>query len=187
MKSNPKQGETIEIKGGKFELIHTRQEVEKKYLELAKNIQEDFSDGEAPMIIRILPKSHYASVDLTRALILAHQDFDFETAIILLTDKKDRHPILQDLTKPVEGRHVIILQNIVATGQTIKLVKNLLDTVYDPASTSLFALGYKPDVYELDINIDYIGFPLENNYYIGEGSGKYDFDQALLGLWQKIK
>ncbi len=198
MKNNFKKGDTKNIKGGKFELIHPRKEVEQKYLELAHKIKKDFSGKEPPMIIRIVPEGHYSNADLTRTLASIGQDF--ETDIIVITDDKTKHPILQYPTKDIKERHIILLQNIVATGKTLSLVKELLlafqvdqtdqtketEQTEETDSISFFALGWKRNLSEINFGIDYVGFLLENNHYIGEGGGKYDFDQALLGLWKKI-
>jgi hypoxanthine phosphoribosyltransferase len=76
--------------------------------------------------------------------------------------------ITQDLTRPVEGRHVIVVEDIVDTGHTVHYLMENLAT-RRPASLKLVALLHKPDRAEREVKIDYLGFTIPNKFVVGYG------------------
>jgi hypoxanthine phosphoribosyltransferase len=76
--------------------------------------------------------------------------------------------ITQDLSRPVEGKHVIVVEDIVDTGHTVHyLLENL--ATRRPASIKLCALLNKPDRAEREVKIDYLGFTIPNKFVVGYG------------------
>jgi hypoxanthine phosphoribosyltransferase len=76
--------------------------------------------------------------------------------------------ITQDLSRPIEGKHVIVIEDIVDTGHTVHyLLANL--ATRRPASIKLCALLHKPDRAERVIKIDYLGFTIPNKFVVGYG------------------
>ncbi len=76
--------------------------------------------------------------------------------------------ITLDLTKPIEGKHVILVEDIVDTGHTVHyLLANL--ATRQPASLKLASLLHKPSRQERDVKIDYLGFTIENKFVVGYG------------------
>jgi hypoxanthine phosphoribosyltransferase len=76
--------------------------------------------------------------------------------------------ITQDLSRPVEGKHVIVVEDIVDTGHTVHyLLENL--ATRRPASIKLCALLHKPDRSEREVKIDYLGFTIPNKFVVGYG------------------
>ena len=76
--------------------------------------------------------------------------------------------ITQDLSRPVEGKHVIVVEDIVDTGHTVHyLLENL--ATRRPASIKLCALLHKPDRAEREVKIDYLGFTIPNKFVVGYG------------------
>ncbi|HEX4416690.1 MAG TPA: hypoxanthine phosphoribosyltransferase [Kofleriaceae bacterium] len=76
--------------------------------------------------------------------------------------------ITQDLSRPIEGKHVIVVEDIVDTGHTVHyLLENL--ATRRPASLKLCSLLHKPDRAERDIKIDYLGFTIPNKFVVGYG------------------
>jgi hypoxanthine phosphoribosyltransferase len=76
--------------------------------------------------------------------------------------------ITQDLSRPIEGKHVIVVEDIVDTGHTVHyLLENL--ATRRPASIKLCALLHKPERAERDIPIDYLGFTIPNKSVVGYG------------------
>src|SRR5262249_43621249 len=76
--------------------------------------------------------------------------------------------ITQDLSRPIEGKHVIVVEDIVDTGHTVHyLVENL--RTRRPASVALCALLHKPDRAERQVAIDYLGFTIPNKFVVGYG------------------
>jgi hypoxanthine phosphoribosyltransferase len=76
--------------------------------------------------------------------------------------------ITQDLTRPIDGRHVIVVEDIVDTGHTVHyLLENL--ATRRPASLRLCSLLHKPARSEREVPIDYLGFTIENHFVVGYG------------------
>jgi hypoxanthine phosphoribosyltransferase len=76
--------------------------------------------------------------------------------------------ITQDLSRPIEGKHVIVVEDIVDTGHTVHyLLENL--ATRRPASIKLCALLHKPDRAEQEVKIDYLGFTIPNKFVVGYG------------------
>ena len=76
--------------------------------------------------------------------------------------------ITQDLSRPIEGKHVIVIEDIVDTGHTVHyLLENL--ATRRPASIKLCSLLHKPDRAERQIKIDYLGFTIPNKFVVGYG------------------
>jgi hypoxanthine phosphoribosyltransferase len=76
--------------------------------------------------------------------------------------------ITQDLSRPIEGKHVIVVEDIVDTGHTVHyLLQNL--ATRRPASLKLCSLLHKPERSEREVKIDYLGFTIPNKYVVGYG------------------
>ena len=76
--------------------------------------------------------------------------------------------ITQDLSKPIEGKHVIVVEDIVDTGHTVHyLLENL--ATRRPASLKLASLLHKPERQERQVTIDYLGFTIPNKFVVGYG------------------
>jgi hypoxanthine phosphoribosyltransferase len=76
--------------------------------------------------------------------------------------------ITQDLSRPIEGKHVIVVEDIVDTGHTVHyLLENL--ATRRPASIRLASLLHKPERQEREVSIDYLGFTIPNKFVVGYG------------------
>lgn len=76
--------------------------------------------------------------------------------------------ITQDLSRPIEGKHVIVVEDIVDTGHTVQYLMQNLAT-RRPSSIKLCSLLHKPDRAEREVKIDYLGFTIPNKYVVGYG------------------
>jgi hypoxanthine phosphoribosyltransferase len=76
--------------------------------------------------------------------------------------------ITQDLSRPIEGKHVIVVEDIVDTGHTVHYLLENLGT-RRPASIKLAALLHKPERQEREVKIDYLGFTIPNKFVVGYG------------------
>jgi hypoxanthine phosphoribosyltransferase len=76
--------------------------------------------------------------------------------------------ITQDLSRPIEGKHVIVVEDIVDTGHTVHYLMENLGT-RRPASIALCSLLHKPERAERDVKVDYLGFTIPNKFVVGYG------------------
>ena len=76
--------------------------------------------------------------------------------------------ILKDLNNPIEGRHVLIVEDIIDSGNTLAYLMGLLEA-RNPASLQIVTLLDKPDRREVDIHVAWTGFSIPNEFVIGYG------------------
>ena len=86
--------------------------------------------------------------------------------------------IVKDLDEPLEGKHVIIVEDIVDSGRTLSYLKELLNQ-RGPASLAVCTLLDKPERRVVDVNVDYSGFNIPDEFVVGYG---LDYDQKYRNL-----
>ena len=147
--------------------------------ELGTQITEDYValDTEL-MVVPVLTGSFVFAADLVR-----HIDLPLSVDFLGLrsyvgTKSSGIVEITKDLTRSLTGRHVLIVEDIVDTGLTMRYLLENLRT-RQPASVKLASLLHKPARTEVDIDIDYLGFTIEDVFVVGYG---LDFDQRFRNL-----
>lgn len=153
------------------------EDIQKRVNEIAINLSKKFKD-EVPILIGILNGSFIFMADLIRAL-----DIDCEMDFIKLASYKGSHStgtvrLLKDISAEITGRHVVIVEDIIDSGLTIKFIKDRLQDAA-PASLMIVTLLLKPDVANLDFPIDIVGFEIAPDFVVGYG---LDYDQKMRHL-----
>ena len=145
-----------------------REEIQKRVSELGAQITRDYKDG-ALVLICVLKGSFVFAADLMRAIDLPLRvDFLGVRSYGEGTESSGVVQITQDLSKPIEGEDVIIVEDIVDTGLTIAHLMDLLRT-RQPKSVKICALLHKPARARVQVAIDYLGFTIEDKFVIGYG------------------
>ena len=149
----------------------------KRVAEIAKNLSEKFKD-EVPILIGILNGSFIFMSDLIRALKI-----DCEMDFIKLSSYTGDQSIgtirlLKDISADITGRHVVIVEDIIDSGLTIKFIKDRMKEA-GPESLTIITLLLKPDVANLDFPIDIVGFEIAPEFVVGYG---LDYDQKMRHL-----
>ena len=83
-----------------------------------------------------------------------------------------------DVRRPIEGKHVLIVEDIVDTGHTINYLNDMLSS-RNPASIKTCALVHKAEMTEVDIDIDYLGFTIGDEWVVGYGLDYDEKDRTL--------
>ena len=137
--------------------------------ELGKQITEDYRDKPDVVVIGVLKGSVIFMADLVRHIALPVKlDFMGISSYGDATVSSGVVQITQDVSKPLEGKHVIVVEDIVDTGHTVHyLLENL--ATRRPASIKLAALLHKPERAEREVHIDYLGFTIPNKFVVGYG------------------
>ena len=121
------------------------------------------------VVLGVLKGSFMFLADLARHITLpAYFDFMAISSYGDATESTGVVRITQDLTRPVEGKHVLVVEDIVDTGHTVHYLMANLQT-RRPASLRLCSLLHKPDRAERKVHIDYLGFTIPNKFVVGYG------------------
>ncbi len=140
--------------------------------ELGAQITSDYTSsiGSADVVvIGVLKGSVLFLADLVRHIALPiHLDFIGISSYGDATASSGVVRITQDLSRSIEGKHVIVVEDIVDTGHTVHYLMANLAT-RRPASIKLASLLHKPERAERDVKIDYLGFTIPNKFVVGYG------------------
>lgn len=159
-------------------VLFTEEEIQLRVSELAERINEDY-DGLEPVIISVLKGSTYFLVDLTRQLDLPLSiDFMAIQSYGPASNKTGAVMLLKDLDEPIEGKDVIIVEDIIDTGLTINyLLRNL--QARNPNSIRICTLLDKSVRRLVPVEISYRGFEIPDVFVVGYG---LDFEQKFRNL-----
>ena len=150
------------------EILVQRDDLEHRVRELAAEISRDYADREL-LLIGVLKGAVFFLADLMRHLEVACEvDFMAVSSYGASTDSSGVVRILKDLDAPIEGRDVLIVEDIVDSGLTLSYLFRML-RARGPASLEVCALLTKPDRREIDLPIRYVGFEIPNRFAIGYG------------------
>ena len=142
--------------------LHTR------IAELGEEISADYA-GRDLLLIGVLKGAVFFMADLMRRLVVPCEiDFMAISSYGASTDSSGVVRILKDLDINIEGRHVLVVEDIIDSGLTLQyLIRNL--EAREPASLEVCALLTKPARREIDIDVRYVGFEIPNQFVIGYG------------------
>ncbi|MGI8999934.1 MAG: hypoxanthine phosphoribosyltransferase [Candidatus Limnocylindria bacterium] len=149
------------------ETLLDAQTVASRVAELGAQLQADYA-GRDPVLVSVLKGSLVFLADLMRSMDLRTSIDLMEVSSYAGTETSGQVRILKDLSKPIEGRDVIVVEDIIDTGLTLNyLLGYLADR--QPASIKICCLLDKPARRLADIPIDYIGFTIPDRFVIGYG------------------
>jgi hypoxanthine phosphoribosyltransferase len=150
------------------EILVQPDELEHRVSELAAQISTDYA-GKDVLLIGVLKGAVFFLADLMRKIdVDCEVDFMAVSSYGSSTDSSGVVRILKDLDASIEGRHVLIVEDIVDSGLTLSYLFRMLGG-RAPASLEVCALLTKPDRREVDMPIRYIGFEIPNKFAIGYG------------------
>ena len=160
------------------EILLDAQTITDRVAELGAEISSDFADRD-PVLVSVLKGSIIFLADLMRAM-------ELPTSIDLMevssygagTESSGQVRIIKDLSNPIQGRHVIVVEDIIDTGLTLNYLLHYLADKR-PASISIVCLLDKPARRLAEIPIDYVGFTIPDRFVIGYG---LDFDERYRNL-----
>jgi hypoxanthine phosphoribosyltransferase len=149
--------------------VITAEQIAARVRELGAQIARDYA-GRELVLVGVLKGSFLFLADLARAIESTHVRVEF-LGVQSYGDETSSSGVVEitfDLKKPIEGKHVLVVEDIVDTGLTMQYIqKNLLTR--SPASVKLCALLHKPARQKVKTQIDYLGFTIEDLFVVGYG------------------
>jgi len=153
--------------------------LQQRVAELGQRLNETYGDEDRPLLVCVLKGAFVFLADLTREMRMRHEvDFMETSSYGARTKSSGVVRILLDLERNIEGRHVLIVEDIVDSGRTLKYVTRNLQT-RNPASVRVCTLLNKPSRRVMDVPIDFAGFEVPDEFVIGYG---LDFDEEYRNL-----
>jgi hypoxanthine phosphoribosyltransferase len=150
------------------EILVQADELQHRIKEMAAEVSRDYADRDL-LLIGVLKGAVFFLADLMRQLeVECEVDFMAVSSYGSSTDSSGVVRILKDLDASIEGRHVLIVEDIVDSGLTLSYLFRMLGA-RSPASLEVCALLTKPERREVDMPIRYVGFEIPNRFAIGYG------------------
>ena len=150
------------------ETLVSKQDLQRRVAELGREVSRDYA-GRDLFMVGVLKGAVLFLADLMRSIdVPCEIDFMAVSSYGSQTDSSGVVRILKDLDAPIEGRHVLIIEDIIDSGLTLHyLMRNL--NARRPASLEVCALLTKPERLRVDLSPKYVGFEIPNQFAIGYG------------------
>jgi len=159
-------------------ILFTAEQIRARVEEMAADIAADYRERE-PVLVGVLDGAVVFLADLMRALpISVRVDFVKWSSYGDGASSSGEVQLLKDLSFSVEGKHVLVVEDIVDTGLTLRYLLENLET-RDVASLAVAALLDKPSRRQAQVKLDYIGFEVPDEFVVGYG---LDFAQRYRNL-----
>jgi hypoxanthine phosphoribosyltransferase len=150
-------------------VLISQTEIQQRITTLAAEIERDYRTPEGIHLVAILKGGFMFMADLVRAMSdRVTMDFMAVSSYGKGTTSSGQVRVLKDLDSNVEGRHVILVEDIVDTGLTLHYLQDLLKA-RAPQSLKTACLLSKPSRRKVDVQVDYIGFTIEDHFVVGYG------------------
>jgi len=158
----------VKLKDKEFEVSIPSEKIQEAIVKVAEKINMDYAGHDVPLFISILNGSFMFTADLFK-----HIDFTCEVTFLKLTSYKGTASTgavrqLIGVNESIEGRDVIVLEDIVDTGITLEQIMGQLKS-FEPKSVKVATLLFKPKAYQKDLEVDYIGMEIPNDFIVGYG------------------
>ena len=159
------------------EILFTREDIYNRVVEIGAQITEDFRDKD-PIFVGVLKGCFIFMADLMRCVkIKCSMDF-MAVSSYKGTTSTGAVSIDKDLSEPIEGRHIILVEDILDSGVTLNYLKSYLQ-VRKPASITIATLMDKPSRRKADIYANYSCFEVPDAFVVGYG---LDYNQRYRNL-----
>ena len=140
--------------------------IQKRVTELAEQISADYADRGDVVLIGVLKGSFIFLADLSRQLTIPRTIEFIAVSSYGAGIQSGAVRLVMDVRGNIEGRHVLIIEDIVDTGHTLSYLIGMLRS-HGPASIRTCALLHKAERAEVDVEIDYVGFGIGDEWVVG--------------------
>lgn len=157
-----------------FEVLFSEAEIQHRVQELADEISSDYAGQGELILVGVLKGAFIFLADLSRRLSIPRRiEFMALSSYEKGSEESSAVRLIMDMRKNIEGKHVLIVEDIVDTGRTLQFLQELL-VARKPKSVKTCAFVRKPDRVRVDTKIDYLGFEIPDVWVVGYG---LDYDE----------
>ncbi|HEY7707497.1 MAG TPA: hypoxanthine phosphoribosyltransferase [Gaiellaceae bacterium] len=157
-----------EVEQGVSEILIEEDALRERIAELGGEISADYA-GKDLLLVGVLKGAVFFMADLMRHITVPCEvDFMAISSYGASTDSSGVVRILKDLDETIEGRNVLVVEDIIDSGLTLSYLKRTLGA-RNPASLEICALLTKPERREVDVPVRYTGFEIPNRFVVGYG------------------
>ena len=151
-----------------IEVLLSEEEVDARIRQLGEQISKDYAGKDIYLICILKGASFFACELAKRITVPVFLDFMSVSSYGKSSESSGVVKIVKDLDEPLQGKHVLLVEDIVDTGKTLSMVKKML-LARNPASLKICALLDKPERREVEIETEYIGFEVPDQFIVGYG------------------
>jgi hypoxanthine phosphoribosyltransferase len=161
--------ETSDVADDLTDVLLTEPQIRARIAELCRQIESDY-EGRPLLLVGVLKGAVMVMADLARELRKSDIEMDWMAVSSYGQSTKSSGVvrILKDLDSELEGRDVLIVEDIVDSGLTLSWLRENLET-RGPASVEICALLRKPDAAKVELDAKYVGFEIPNEFVVGYG------------------
>jgi hypoxanthine phosphoribosyltransferase len=152
--------------------------IQQRVRELAAEIDRYYADKPRLLLVGVLKGAFIFLSDLCRALTVPHAVDFMAVSSYGMTATSGAVRIVLDLREPIEGKHVLLVEDIVDTGRTLHYLQQVLAS-RNPASLRTCALSRKARPQAMSVPVDYLGFTIPDVWVVGYGLDYADTHRTL--------
>ncbi len=176
----------VKLHDKEFELSINHDRIQTAIGIVAQKIREDMKNEPIPVFLSVLNGSFMFTTDL-----LKQMDFNCEVSFVKLasysgTNSTGKVSELVGLSTDIKGRTVIIVEDIVDTGNTLEELFRVLKK-YEPKQIKVATFLLKPEAYKKDIPVDYVGMRVPNDFIVGYGLDYNELGRNLRNIYTVVK
>jgi hypoxanthine phosphoribosyltransferase len=174
----------VRLNDKSFKLFKTESEILTAVKAIANSINDDYI-GKRPLLIPVLNGSFLFAADLMKELKLDCEISFIKVASYEGTSSNGKASLVMGLSQSLEGRHVIIVEDIVDTGHTLARILPVL-RAQNPVSMKVASLLFKPTSLKADVHIDYVGMEISDEFIVGYGLDYNGLGRNLRDIYQIV-
>jgi hypoxanthine phosphoribosyltransferase len=174
----------VRLHDKEFEPFIPAAELEAAIARVAAEIEERYR-GRRPLFLGVLNGSFFFAAELLKRLTIECEISFVKVASYHGTRSTGTVSQLIGLNERIEGRHVVILEDIVDSGNTIRHIMDILAERH-PASVAVATMLFKPDAYKQELPIDHVALRIPNAFVVGSGLDHDGLGRNLAGVYRIV-
>ncbi len=160
-----------------LKVMYTEEQIQSRIKEVAEKIDKDY-EGKELIVISVLKGAIFFTVDLVKKMKTPVTLEVMQVSSYQGTQSTGNVIIKKGLDEDISGKDVLIVEDIIDTGYTLQYLKEYLQTL-NPNSLKIAVLADKKERRQIDVDIDYTCFEIENKFVVGYG---FDIDQKYRNI-----